>query len=242
MNQKWFSRTCEQLRRELRTITKAVDRNPTNPFLRGRFFSMKKRYKNCCKNSKRKYEQEIIARLEEMQSKKPDEFWKLLQTLREDNRNKKLVSPSTKEFLDHYKLLLQDKHTPNSTANKNDDIPIELEGLNQEISIKEIEGGLTSLKNGKSPGLDNLYPEMIKCVKDNLLLDIQKLFNKILGSRYYLEIWNHGLIYSIYKNGGPKDPGNYRGITITSCLGKLFGSILYKRIEEALERHDLLSR
>ena len=81
-----------------------------------------------------------------------------------------------------------------------------------------------------------------KAAKGTLLLEIKELFNKILDSAHYPEIWNHGLIYSIYKNGGTKDPSNYRGITLTSCLGKLFSTVLYKRIEHELESHDLLAK
>ena len=72
-------------------------------------------------------------------------------------------------------------------------------------------------------------------------MEIKELFNKILDSAHYPEIWNHDLIYSIYKNGDTKDLSNYRGITLTSCLGK-FSTVLYKRIEHELESHDLLAK
>ena len=101
---------------------------------------------------------------------------------------------------------------------------------------------MNKLKNGKAPGIDNINSELIKAAKGTLLLEIKELFNKILDSAHYPEIWNHGLIYSIYKNGDTKDPSNYRGITLTSCLGKLFSTVLYKRIERELESHDLLAK
>jgi hypothetical protein len=34
----------------------------------------------------------------------------------------------------------------------------------------------------------------------------------------------------IYKSGDPNDCNNYRGISVTSCLGKLFTSLLQKRL------------
>ena len=49
-------------------------------------------------------------------------------------------------------------------------------------------------------------------------MEIKELFNKILDSAQYPEIWNHGLIYSIYKIGDTEDPSNYRGITLTTIL------------------------
>ncbi len=44
-----------------------------------------------------------------------------------------------------------------------------------------------------------------------------------------------GMVISIYKGKNDKnDPKNYRGITLTSCLGKLFEKLLLKRIEHKL--------
>ena len=75
-----------------------------------------------------------------------------------------------------------------------------------------------------------------------MLILIKELFNKILDTSYYPESWNHGVIHSIHKSGDKKDPNNYRGITVTSCLGKLFSTILYKRIEAYLESNNLISK
>ena len=44
--------------------------------------------------------------------------------------------------------------------------------------------------------------------------------------------WCGGLTYytPAYKAGGRSDPANYRGICVSSCLGKLFCSILNQRL------------
>ena len=36
----------------------------------------------------------------------------------------------------------------------------------------------------------------------------------------------YGYITPIFKSGDAKDPGNYRGITLLSCMGKLFTSVV----------------
>ena len=56
------------------------------------------------------------------------------------------------------------------------------------------------------------------------------LFNKILKSGIFPTSWNYGLIKLINKGGDIYDPNNYRGITLNSCLGKLFCLILYNRL------------
>ena len=81
---------------------------------------------------------------------------------------------------------------------------------------------------------------MLKCSNYNLLNELKKLFNLVLDSGYYPDIWNHGMIYTIYKSGPKYDPSNYHGITLTSCLGKLFSTLLHVRIENEVVKKKLL--
>ena len=41
-------------------------------------------------------------------------------------------------------------------------------------------------------------------------------------------------------SGSSDDPNNYRGITLLNCIGKIFTSILYKRISDWEEVRNLL--
>ena len=53
--------------------------------------------------------------------------------------------------------------------------------------------------------------------------------------------WGMSFISPIYKNKGPKnDPNNYRGISIISCLGKLFSSTINERLSEFVETNKIL--
>jgi hypothetical protein len=68
------------------------------------------------------------------------------------------------------------------------------------------------------------------------------LFNVILDAGIFPDIWSQGIIFPIYKNKGDVcDPNNYRGITILSCLGKLFTNILNERRNAYLASHNLLN-
>ena len=69
-----------------------------------------------------------------------------------------------------------------------------------------------------------------------------KLFNKILSSGVFPKIWSEGLITPIHKSGNKTDPGNYRGICISSCLGKFFTSILNARLNVFLEENSILNK
>ena len=54
--------------------------------------------------------------------------------------------------------------------------------------------------------------------------------------------WLEGTIIPIYKyKGNPSDPSSYRPITILSCLGKLFTSVLNRRLNIYLENNNILN-
>ena len=203
-NQKWFTRECCLRRRELKTICKGLSRVHNNPFLRGRFFKAKKAYKRTFKQAKRKQEQILLSNLESLEEKNPKGFWKVLKQIKGGDK-KEVDTPSSEEFLHHYKNLLQSHSEPVNGEVKSCIPNFALENLNRPIDTEEIQEAINKLKNGKAPGIDNINSELIKAAKGTLLLEIKELFNKILDSAHYPEIWNHGLIYSIYKNGDTKD-------------------------------------
>ena len=51
---------------------------------------------------------------------------------------------------------------------------------------------------------------------------LQLLFNEIYGTGIYPAQWSSGIIVPIYMKGNSEDPSNYRGITLTSVMSKLF--------------------
>ncbi len=69
---------------------------------------------------------------------------------------------------------------------------------------------------------------------------ILKLFNLVLKSGHFPEIWKENLITPIFKRGEKYDPNNYRGITVSSNLGKLFCSIINDRLVQFIQEHKLL--
>ena len=48
-------------------------------------------------------------------------------------------------------------------------------------------------------------------------------------------------ICPVFKKGEKDDPVNYRGMTINSCLGKLFTKELNNRLDKFLEKREIFS-
>ena len=45
----------------------------------------------------------------------------------------------------------------------------------------------------------------------------------------------------LHKKGDKHDPMNYRGLSITSNLGKLFNKIIHRRLYDFMEENSLIS-
>ena len=67
------------------------------------------------------------------------------------------------------------------------------------------------------------------------------LFNIIFNSGYFPDQWSKGIIISLHKKNDPDDVNNYRGITLVSCLSKIFTGILNRRLSYFCENNEILS-
>ena len=81
---------------------------------------------------------------------------------------------------------------------------------------------------------------MIKASSKILLKVYNKLFNFILSSGIFPDMWCKGLITPIFKSGDSANPENYRGICVSSCMGKLFWMILLDRLSNFTLEKEIL--
>ena len=102
--------------------------------------------------------------------------------------------------------------------------------LDVAITSDEILSAIKCLNLNKANGVDGILNEYLIHCKDVLMPCLVTLFNNIFQSGLYPEIWSRGCIIPVFKKGDVNDPNNYRGITLVSCLGKLFTSILNTRL------------
>jgi hypothetical protein len=73
-----------------------------------------------------------------------------------------------------------------------------------------------SLKNGKAGGPDGILNEILKISFIYNTTAYVNLFNAILKSGIYPELWRENYIKPIFKGGCFNDPSNYRGIALSS--------------------------
>lgn len=102
----------------------------------------------------------------------------------------------------------------------------------------EILKNIEKLKMEKCPGPDGIRNEHIKLGKKLLLAPLTNLFNKILIDEQVPDNWTKSEIVLLYKKGDPADIGNYRPISLMSCMYKLFASCLLNRITLDIDSHQ----
>ena len=89
---------------------------------------------------------------------------------------------------------------------------------------------MKKLKNDKSPGYDNILNEFLKQNTTLFKKTLLSIFNLLFKKGYFPDAWSVGMIIPIFKTGDPNLPENYRGITLLSCIGKLFTSMINSRL------------
>ena len=71
---------------------------------------------------------------------------------------------------------------------------------------------------------------MLKAGKIILTDPVLLLFNAILENSLYPTQWSCDILTPLHKKDEKSDPNNFRGISVSSCLGKLFNKILKRRL------------
>ena len=111
--------------------------------------------------------------------------------------------------------------------------------LDSSFTEEEIKNGIKKLKNKKAAGTDRIRNEMLKSGRHFLMTSLKKLL--LLEAGTFPDCWSMGLITPIFKSVEKLNPtGNYRGICVTSCLGKLLTALLNTRLHNFVRSQNLL--
>jgi exonuclease III len=248
--QPWYDKDLNILKQRIKAGSRQLQMHPYDPIIRGLFYRDLKHYNKQRKLKMKKYRQEILSKLEQLEQKSPTEFWKLIDLLKNNEQSSKVAHSNKidpQEWYDYFKKLntvppdLKEKELKFSQLNKVCESTPTFNELCYKIEMHEIRAACNTLRNNKAAGVDGLISEIIKASISKMLPSLTKLFNKILTTSTYPASWLTGCITPIYKADNPLDPSNYRGITVNSCLGKIFNIVLNNRLDAFLTEHQLIN-
>ncbi len=234
----WFTAQCAELRTQYRRVKGRLKLDRTNTALQVEMANANKAYKRVLRKAQINSRRDCVNKIRELKQSNPKLYWK---TLNSSNHKKNSCNVPLNELYEHFKDINSADQLGNDGAIDVDQVFTnnQNETLNRPITEAEIIKVFKRLKLGKAVGLDGISNEYIKCTSHIMVPAYAKLFNAILNTGNFPYEWSVGKIIPIYKNkGSPEDPNNYRGITILSCLGKVFTGILNDRLSEAVHILD----
>ena len=238
INKPWFDRECQEKRRHFIQIKRRLIRKKTKSQNDTETLKQEaKLYKKFIQMKIKQFNNILHEKLRNFKIHKPKDYWKILNPKKHQKDNSITIKP----LYDHFKAL--GDQSPSNQGNITvDDIPDEGdEILNNDFTIIELNKLINKLKNNKSSGIDNIINEFLKYSPESYKHLLLKLFNVILKTGIIPTDWCISFISPIYKNKGKKsDPNNYRGISIISCLGKLFTALINERLTKFADLNEII--
>jgi hypothetical protein len=199
-----------------------------------------------CKLSKKTFERNLAIEVND----NPKAFWKYVSSktrtrtgigdlLKEDNTmtatalekadvlNKFFCSVFTKEERDNAPTL--------------DMRPFDTPLCDTQFSVKEVSEKLASLNPTKSAGPDGLHPRVLKECSDQLAEPLYAIMRRSLDTGVVPDAWREANISAIFKKGRKQDAGNYRPISLTSIVCKMFEGIIRRGLIAHMDSNNLFT-
>ena len=242
----------------------------TKQRLKGEYCKHRKCFDRLLKKAKRQYQNSQIKELEDFfDTKDHAAFWKKIGKIGLANDRKQYIPWEVKTgeddiSTDHevvldrwqkdFSSIYQNVSTDNFTFDEehlqsiSNDVNVGNEvqignnsaSLNVPITIDEVRKAIGRAKARKARGVDDIPAEVLK---NDMCIDmLHKIITIAFKKGLVPSDWQRGIIHPIPKSSSkdPRDPLNYRGITLISIPCKIYCMILNDRLSKWLEANNIL--
>ena len=99
---------------------------------------------------------------------------------------------------------------------------------------------INRFKNKKSPGSDNVGPQLLKEITSEIVMPLVHLFNLSISTGKVPDFLKIAKVIPIYKKGDRQTIGNYRPISLLSIFDKVLEKIMHSRLYSYLNASNIL--
>jgi len=110
-----------------------------------------------------------------------------------------------------------------------------------ETTPNEVKKILLSLKVKKANGPDGISNLILKKTAEKISIPLAHIFNRSFEMGYFPSSWKCAHVQPLFKSKDRQDKTNYRPISLLPCVSKVQERIVYKRLYEYCESHNLLN-
>jgi len=112
----------------------------------------------------------------------------------------------------------------------------------QTINRQEVEKLLKSSKSNKASGLDGISNKILQISAPFISSHLSDLFNLSIRTGMLPHDWKAAKVSPIFKSGNRNDPNNYRPVSVTSTISRIFEKLIQTQLISYIEEHNLFYR
>ena len=235
----WDSSKLVRKRKEKDQAWKAFDDNPNMIEFQTALFKQDQ-YACVEYDAKIKYEKKIVSALK--RNSKPYFRYlrsknKLRKTVNELDNNKgqrsKTPLETAETLLEFFQsVFMKESFGPLPEECYKSEHVLASEMQKPNIDKDKVKKLLQNLKENKAMGPDNIHPKLLKFLgeNDNFVEALTQLLNKCVDQECIPAVWKSAMVVPIHKKGSVHKAENYRPVSLTCILCKLYETILRQHI------------
>ena len=237
--------------------------------LQREYISARNHFDKTLSQTERAYRRTQALEIETMSTNNPNEFWNKIRKLgpRKDRtipmeiiQNDGITSSNEKEVLDKWRQDFHNlyngvdsgefdsEHYTRAKMHKyllenrmDDPLYSSNDTLNCNVSIEEVSKVIMHAKSRSASGYDEIPYSVLK--NPPIIAVLKQLFQLVFDTNIIPSVWRNAVICPILKDltSDTRIPMNYRGVSLLSCISKLYSAFVNQRLTNYLEDNDVLT-